>query len=131
MKYRAIFVFLFAGLIAFFIESVIILFFINYFDTNAYAPRFLSLPIGILFTWYVNRTYGFQVKSEPNFRELLRYLKSNFLVQSLNFLLYILLISNFFFFKNNPIYALFFSVVIATIFSFILYLYYVFRNNDN
>ena len=83
MKYRAFLVFIFAGLIAFCIESQIIIFCINFLDTNSYAPRFLSLPIGIIFTWYINRTYGFQVKSKLSFGELLRYLKSNFIVQSL------------------------------------------------
>ena len=127
LRARTITVFLLAGLTAFFLECQIILISVETLGINPYLSRCISLPIGIVFTWYFNRTFGFRILNSPNISEFLRFLKSTLVAQTVNFLLYIFLITFFDACKENPIIALLASVTAATIISFGLYVKYVFK----
>lgn len=125
MKNRVL-VFLFAGTAAvafelFFIEAS------NYFLNSGHIiPRMISLPIAIIFTWYINRRYGFKVNKAPTVKEFLKYLNSNFIAQSTNFFLYLVLISYVSTFQKKPFLSLIIATSVSVLFSFLLYSKYVF-----
>ena len=65
-KLRQIF-FLIAGIIGLLLEYAIIYYLVLIFEINAIAPRFLSFPLAVFLTWYINRRLTFNKQTPPNF----------------------------------------------------------------
>ena len=72
---RRIVIFLIAGGIGFLIEAISIHIGVSILGSDPQSPRFFSYPVALVWTWYVNRTYGFQMKDAPNFREFFRFVQ--------------------------------------------------------
>ena len=93
-KLRQIFGFLIAGISGFLLEYAIIYYFVLNFEVNAIAPRFLSFPLAVLLTWYINRRLTFNKQIPPNLSELIRFVQSTALAQAANFLSYSIILIN-------------------------------------
>ena len=122
---RQIFGFLAAGISGFILEYVIISYFVLNFEVNAIAPRFLSFPLAVILTWYMNRRFSFDKQTPPNLAELNRFVRSTALAQATNFLSYSLLL--IFMPFLSALVALLIASVISINVSFFLYLKYVFK----
>jgi len=127
---RQILIFLFAGGVGFLIEAITIQFGVKFFYSDPQSPRFISYPIALLWTWYVNRTYGFQIKEAPNFVEFFRFLQSNIAAQFTNLAVYFALTSYVMAMAAAPIWALVIATVISTCVSFMLYQMYAFHKHS-
>lgn len=123
---RQVLVFGIAGGTGFFIEASIIQFAVTYLESGANTPRLLSFPLAFIWTWYINRTYGFQVSAKPNIDEFLRFLQSNILAQLVNIGLYFALTRKSEFFSDLPVLALILATSISMVVSFTLYRLYAF-----
>ena len=123
-KLRQIFGFLIAGISGFLLEYAIIYYFVLNFEVNAIAPRFLSFPLAVLLTWYINRI-TFNRQTPPNLPEFIRFIKSTALAQAANFLSYSIILINVTYI--SPLIALLIASIISINVSFFLYLKYVFK----
>ena len=124
---QQIIVFIFAGAVGFLIEAVTIHVGITIFSTDPQSPRFVSYPIALVWTWYINRTYGFRMKGVPNFHEFSRFVQSNLASQITNLFLYFVLTSHIMAMASKPVLALVIATIISTCVSFLLYRIYAFR----
>ena len=124
-KLRQIFGFLIAGISGFLLEYAIIYYLVLIFEVNAIAPRFLSFPLAVLLTWYINRRLTFNKQTPPNLPELIRFIKSTALAQAANFLSYSIILINVTY--VSPLIALLIASIISINVSFFLYLKYVFK----
>ena len=124
-KLRQIFGFLIAGISGFLLEYAIIYFFVLNFEVNAIAPRFLSFPLAVLLTWYINRRLTFNKQTPANLSELIRFIKSTALAQAANFLSYSIILINVTYI--SALIALLIASIISINISFFLYLKYVFK----
>ena len=124
-KLRQIFGFLIAGISGFLLEYAIIYYLVLIFEVNAIAPRFLSFPLAVLLTWYINRRLTFNKQTPPNLPELIRFIKSTALAQAANFLSYSIILINVTYI--SPLIALLIASIISINVSFFLYLKYVFK----
>ena len=124
-KLRQIFGFLIAGIIGFLLEYAIINYFVQNFEVNAIAPRFLSFPLAVLLTWYINRRLGFNRQTPPNLSELIRFVRSTALAQATNFISYSIIL--IYIPYLSALIALLIASIISINVSFFLYLKYVFR----
>ena len=123
-KLRQIFGFLIAGISGFLLEYAIIYYFVLNFEVNAIAPRFLSFPLAVLLTWYINRI-TFNRQTPPNLPEFIRFIKSTALAQAANFLSYSIILINVTYI--SALIALLIASIISINVSFFLYLKYVFK----
>ena len=123
-KLRQIFGFLIAGISGFLLEYAIIYYFVLNFEVNAIAPRFLSFPLAVLLTWYINRI-TFNRQTPPNLSEFIRFIKSTALAQAANFLSYSIILINVTYI--SALIALLIASIISINISFFLYLKYVFK----
>lgn len=124
---RQIVIFLFAGGVGFLIEAITIHLGVSVFGSDPQSPRFISYPVALVWTWYINRTYGFQVKEALNFREFFRFVQSNLAAQLTNLAIYFILTSAVAFMAQTPLLALVIATVISTCVSFVLYQIYAFQ----
>ena len=124
-KLRQIFGFLIAGISGFLLEYAIIYYFVLNFEVNAIAPRFLSFPLAVLLTWYINRRLTFNKQTPPNLPEFIRFIKSTALAQAANFLSYSIILINVPYI--SALIALLIASIISINVSFFLYLKYVFK----
>ena len=124
-KLRQIFGFLIAGISGFLLEYAIINYFVLNFEVHAIAPRFLSFPLAVLLTWYINRRLGFNKQTPPNLSELIRFVRSTALAQATNFLSYSIILIYIPYFST--LIALLIASIISINVSFFLYLKYVFK----
>lgn len=124
-KFRQVLGFLVAGVIGFLIEWIIISHFITNFEASAIIPRFISFPIAVVVTWYINRRLSFNKKTPPSLLEFIKYFKSTVLAQGTNFLSYSLILISI------PSFSALAALIIASFISinvsFCLYLNYVFK----
>ena len=124
---RQILIFLIAGGIGFLIEAITIHIGVSILSSDPQSPRFFSYPVALVWTWYVNRTYGFQMKEAPNFREFFRFVQSNLVAQLTNLALYFMLTSVVASMAQAPLLALVIATVVSTCVSFVLYQIYAFQ----
>ena len=124
-KVRQIFGFLIAGISGFLLEYAIIYYLVLIFEVNAIAPRFLSFPLAVLLTWYINRRLTFNKQTPANLSELIRFIKSTALAQAANFLSYSIILINVTYI--SALIALLIASIISINISFFLYLKYVFK----
>ena len=112
-KSSQIFFFLIVGLLGFFIEVTIIKIGL-YLSFGPLASRFISLPIAIFFTFWMNRFFSFAVKSKPELAEFGKYFMCMIVGACLNFGIYSSLIQDGF----EPVISLMVAVVCAASFNF-------------
>ena len=124
---QRIIVFILAGIISIYLEMQIIKILIFNFDINPQLTRIVSLPPAIIFTWLMNRRFGFLIKTKPKIDEFLKYLNANLLSQTINFILFTLIISYNDYFIDNVFITLCISSIVSVLISFVLYNVYVFR----
>jgi putative flippase GtrA len=123
---RKTFFFIVAGLVGFSIEGAAVYFASGDASNTLISVRFISFPIAIIVTWYINRQFGFRVSSPVTIVEFCSYLKANILAQFLNFTIYILLVLQVSFFTERPVFALVIATSVSMVFSFLNYLFVVF-----
>ena len=123
---RQILIFAFAGGVGFLIEAGIIHYGVTHLALDAQMPRLVSYPIALVWTWYINRTYGFEVKTKPNLREFIRFVQSNFFAQLTNIGLYLIMTSWSEHLAQAPLIALILATAISMCVSFALYRLYAF-----
>lgn len=123
---RQILIFAFAGGVGFLIEAGIIHYGVTHLALDAQTPRLVSYPIALVWTWYINRTYGFEVKTKPNLCEFIRFVQSNFFAQLTNIGLYLIMTSWSEHLAQAPLIALILATAISMCVSFALYRLYAF-----
>jgi len=123
---RQILIFAFAGGVGFLIEAGIIHYGVTYLSLDAQMPRLVSYPLALVWTWYINRTYGFGVMTKPNWREFIRFVQSNFVAQLTNIGLYLIMTSWSDRLAQSPLIALVIATAISMCVSFALYRFYAF-----
>ena len=90
-KTLQILLFLIVGSLGFIIEVLIIKIGL-YFSFGPFISRSVSLPVAIVFTFWMNRSFSFAVKSQPELGEFGQYLLCMTVGAGLNFGIYSLLI---------------------------------------
>ena len=112
-KSSQIFFFLIVGLLGFFIEVAIIKIGL-YLSFGPLVSRVVSLPVAIIFTFWMNRVFSFAVKSQPEFAEFGKYFVCMIAGACLNFGIYSFLVQDGF----EPVRSLMVAVVCSASFNF-------------
>lgn len=126
---RRLAVFIIAGLIGFALEAAAIYFSQYSKILGVGTVRILSLPVAVLVTWHINRSYGFQISRPATVAEFLLYCKFNGLAQASNILTYTYLCYFSSYFGAHPIVALTLATSCSMVVSFFGYCF-VFRSRS-
>lgn len=90
--------------------------------------RIVSIPLAILFTWYLNRTITFKSRNPKKIRQYGKYLFVILLGISINYSVYLYVLGLFKIFNYSYIIALCFGSVSSMFFNFFLSKYVIFKN---
>ncbi len=123
---REIIGFLISGALAFLIDAGLLQFLVMA-GGDPYLCRLPSLTIAILFTWWINRRWSFQVHRPPGMAEFITYVAAIGLGGLINIGVYFLLIRLYLADSSYPALAIIPATALSMSFNFIAIKYVVFR----
>lgn len=128
--------FIIVGSIGFVIDVSILYLCIHFLETNLVVSRIISFSIAVIITWLLNRVYTFKMstpykKRKHYFMEFFKYLIGSSISISINFGVYMFVISFFSLALKTPILAVAIGSISAMFFSYIFSKYYIFTRDLN
>ncbi len=117
------------GGLGFLVDGGIVTLLNTWLLTNVYVARTVSFPIATVVTWYLNRSFTFQVYKRLNNskEEYIRYLIVQIGGSLLNLSVFTILLSFFSWMNQIPIFPLAIGAVFGMFFNYIFSRIWVFR----
>ncbi|WP_420548622.1 GtrA family protein [Curvivirga sp.] len=119
--------FVLAGGGAFVINSILLLLLVNILRLDPYLSQAFAVACGIVYSWFINRKYTFEVPEKPSFREFIKYCGTMFVSTLVNYSVYSLSITFFAVFYMYPVLALIPATAISMIVSYLGMKFHTFR----
>lgn len=113
------------GGIGFLIEAMLLTYFATVPSVGPIWGRFISFPLAVLATWWLNRTLTFKSTNDPG-REGMRYFLVQIFGALANLAVFISLVSHFPSLQGIPVVPLFMAAIVGLIVNFVLSKKFVF-----
>ena len=118
--------FLFSGLLAFTIDSLVLLASIRFLGADPLLAKFMAIWVAMLVGWLAHRRWTFALRTKPTFREFVHYATAGWFVVLINYGLFALLLSVLP--KLQPVAASAMASAGSMVFAYIAMRYSVFRH---
>lgn len=113
------------GGVGFLIEALLLTYFATVPSVGPIWGRFISFPLAVLATWWLNRTLTFKSTNDPG-REGMRYFLVQIFGALANLAVFISLVSHFPSLQGIPAVPLFMAAIVGLIVNFVLSKKFVF-----
>jgi putative flippase GtrA len=121
--------FLLAGILAFAADAAILEGLMRGAEFSPYLARLVGISVGMVVSWFVNRTVTFAIRTRPSVREFAKFAAVSWSVQLVNYAVFAATIA--FVPAIPPFVALVFASGIAMFLSYGGFRYAVFGNNKS